>query len=85
MAYVKKSPSGLQIIAVSDTQETGYDYIEDDNPELLGFLRQQHNAKVCAALAEVDLKCIRALRAKETDYIKQYEDQAIELRSQLQP
>lgn len=46
--------------------------------------KQARIAEIKVALAEIDLKSIRAIRASETDRIAQYEAQAQELRSELQ-
>lgn len=39
--------------------------------------------KIKAQLTAIDLKTIRALRAGETEYLQQYEAQAVSLREQL--
>jgi hypothetical protein len=43
-----------------------------------------HNQVIYKSLNDLDMKCIRALRAGEIDYIDKYEKEAVELRSQLQ-
>ena len=40
-------------------------------------------AEIKQALDELDLKSIRALRANDTEYIEQYEEEAIALRNEL--
>lgn len=40
-------------------------------------------AEIKQALDELDLKSIRALRASDTEYLQQYEEEAIALRNEL--
>lgn len=46
-------------------------------------LKQLEINEIKAKLNEIDLKSIRALRAGETEYLEQYETQAVALREQL--
>ena len=46
-------------------------------------LKQREITVLKAKLDEIDLKCIRALRAGDTEYLEAYEAQALELRAKL--
>lgn len=47
-------------------------------------LKAEKIASIKYQLTELDLKSIRALRAGESDYLQEYESQAVELRKQLE-
>lgn len=83
MKYIKHMPSGLGIMAVSDTEQEGYEAITGDNPELLAYEKKQHNNAIYAKLKEIDLKSIRALRDGDTEYIEKYKQEAETERGKL--
>ncbi len=62
------------------TQE---EQIEIDERRAAGMSVEQHNAQLLAALLEIDVKSIRALREGDATRIASLEDQAVELRLQL--
>ncbi|MCM1010664.1 MAG: hypothetical protein NC390_07300 [Fusobacterium sp.] len=47
------------------------------------LLKQREIAEIKSKLNEIDLKCIRALRAGDSEYLETYETQALELRTRL--
>jgi len=72
---IKETERTIENYQFADTQEYKTRVLEQQ------YLKQIDEIK--SGLIELDLKTIRALRAGETEYLQEYEAQAVELRACL--
>ena len=72
-------------VVISETPATipkGYEVVSDEDFD--NFVdKNVRNAEILQELDAIDKKTIRPLRAGETDRLKELEDQAVELRKEL--
>ena len=74
---------GCHIIETENTNGVQKFQIKEIPPLSEEDLKQIEIKKIKTQLEEIDLKSIRAIRAGETEYISQYEEQAQALRTKL--
>lgn len=81
---IEETEDALYALEANEIMQDGIPVIDAEyNSRIASGKSDAEIAEIKEQLAEIDLKSIRALRAGETEYLQDYEAQAVKLRNRL--